>query len=34
MIKIDHKAISKKESITVDFFYTNAKKLAKLTLQN
>jgi HPr kinase/phosphorylase len=34
MIKIDHKAISKKESITVDFFYTNTKKLAKLTLQN
>lgn len=34
MIKIDHKAISKKESITVDFFYTNSKKLAKLTLQN
>lgn len=34
MIKIDERSISKKDSITVDFFYENAKKLARLSLHN
>lgn len=34
MIKIDERSISKKSSITVEFFYKITKKLAKLSLQN
>lgn len=32
MIEINDKSVSRKESITVDFFYKNAKEVGKLTL--